>query len=464
MKWMLLAAAAIVGYQVLCPPIVGLADQGDFRRVIGKFGYGPEQPATYYGFVTLKYVRDPTARWPDWEQVSSEDLFVGTAVFANRVVSKNGKLDIRVIGLIHALAFLAALAWLLHETRVYRAHKWIWIIFLPITTDVARVVYFNTFYAEPASYIFCLLLLAESIGICTRGTSSARLVRWSVWAILLVLAKPVNAPLALLLGAYAIRLAWRSKVAWAGAIAIFSAGVFCAVTAPTPMKDLNTYNLVFQAVLPESKTPAADAVSLGLDPGLAAWSGTEAWGEKGHYSELAARGIIGKRVTLFSVWRFYIARPARMWRHIRHDLQTATLLRPPLGNFDSSSGNAAGSMSTAFSLWSDFHEHFLVPRAAILFLLLPVPAIVALIRRLYTRTSRLKEESFALLALGCMTSFLTASFGDAWETERHMFTFNVLLDACLICAGAYALSAIRNAYGFMAGLRRRYEQPNEVGV
>jgi hypothetical protein len=49
MRWIVLAAALIVGYQLLCPPIVGLADQGDFKRVTGKFGYGPEQPAPYYG-------------------------------------------------------------------------------------------------------------------------------------------------------------------------------------------------------------------------------------------------------------------------------------------------------------------------------------------------------------------------------------------------------------------------------
>ena len=98
------------------------------------------------------------------------------------------------------------------------------------------------------------------------GDETTRLVRWSIWAVLLVLGKPANAPLGLLLGTYAIRLGWCSKVAWAGAAAVLSAVVFSIVTTPRPMTDVNTYDMVFLSVLPESKTPAADAIALGLDP------------------------------------------------------------------------------------------------------------------------------------------------------------------------------------------------------
>lgn len=282
MRWVLIAAAAIVGYQILLPPIVGLADQGDFRRVIGKFGYGPEKPDAPYGFVTLKYVRDPTYRWPEWEQISSEDLFVGTAVLVNKVISKDGTLDIRVIGLVHALAFLAALAWLLHSTRGFPrgGGSYLWIVVILITTDVARVVYFNTFYAEPASYIFCILLLAEGSGMCVEGVSAARLARWSLWTVLFVLAKTMNVPLGLLLAAFGIRLAWGSalkKLAWIGATAVVLTCVFCIVTAPVPMRDVNAYEMVFLAVLPESKAPSADAAALGIDPALTVLSGIGAW-------------------------------------------------------------------------------------------------------------------------------------------------------------------------------------------
>jgi hypothetical protein len=440
MKWALLAAGAIIGYQILCPPIIGIADQGDFRRVIGKFGYGPEQPAGYYEFVAGKYVRDPNYRLPDWEQASSEDLFVAAAVLAGKIASKDGTLDIRFIGVVHALAFLAALAWLLSATRSCRNRIWIWIGVLFITTDVAYVSYFNTFYAEPASYVACILLLAESIAISTKGASAARIVRWSFWAIFLVLAKPANAPIGLLLAAYAIRLGWPSKLAWAGAAAILSAVAFIVFTAPSPMMDVNTYDMVFSGVLPESKTPAADAVTLGLEPGSEVLSGTAAWSTNSAFSAMRVSGMIGKKITSRTVLRFYLTRPARAWRHIRRDLQVAMLLRPPLGNFVRSSGYPPVTQSSAFSIWSDFHQYVLLRFARFLFLLLPVPALIVMFQRFYKRQSRLEAELVALLALCCMTSFLTASFADAWETVKHMFLFNALLDACLLTSAAFALT------------------------
>src|SRR5579872_3381686 len=103
--------------QLFVPPVIGIADQGDFRRMIGRFGYRAEQAGLQTLFVAPKYVRDSGTRVPEWEQFSSEYGFVIAAIGLNRIVSKDGKLDIEVMGLIHALAFLAAFIRLMQVTR-----------------------------------------------------------------------------------------------------------------------------------------------------------------------------------------------------------------------------------------------------------------------------------------------------------------------------------------------------------
>jgi hypothetical protein len=438
MRWYLLAAAGIIGYQLFAPPVTGLANQSDFKRVIGKFGYGPEDPIQY-AFITLKYVPDPSYRARDWEQFSSEDLFVRLALLVNKGVSKDGKLDIRIIGLVHALAFLAALAWLLYVTQAFPARPLLWLGILLITTDVAYVVYFNSFYAEAASYVFCLLLLGESVAICEHGVSARGLVRWMIWAVLLVLAKPINAPLGVLLGLFALRLAWPSWIARFGAAAILSACLFSVVTAPKEMIDANTYNLVFLCVLPESRNPAADAVALGFEAGTEDLSRTGAWSPDGGYGALRERGFIGGKVTLLTVLRFYLARPSRLWRHIRANLRVAMSLRPDLGNFEPSAGYPPYTTSKTFSLWSSFHKAVLIRIARPLFLFLPILLIAVFAWRVRTGTSQMHAEFLALLVLCCLTSFLTASFGDGWETVKHMFLFNLLLDACLLSVTAFVV-------------------------
>jgi hypothetical protein len=445
MRWLLAAAAAIVAYQTMMPPVVGLANQADFRRVIGKLGYGPEDPV-YFSAIALNYVPDANYRSYGWEQFSSEDLFVRAALAVNRFVSKDGKLDIRVMGFVHGLAFLAALAWLLRATR-----RWIvvWPLIVLIATDVAYVSYFNSFYAEAASFIFALLLIAESIEICSNGVTETRLARWIAWSMLLILAKPVNAPAGVLLAVFALRLSPRSWLGRAGAAAIFCASAFMIATAPRELKAANAYNLVFLSVLPESRTPAADAARLGLPAGSEDYSRIGAWAPNSPFAELKDRGIIGRKITVWTVLRFYLAHPARMWRHVAENLRIAMLLRPELGNFPASAGYPPKARSKAFALWSDFHQAALVRAARPLFF-----ALLASAGLLTWRFGQSLARDFGwLLAFCCLASFLTASFGDAWETVRHMFLFNVLLDASLAAAAVY-LAGLRSSWRTMRPLVR----------
>ena len=89
--------------------------------MIGRFGYGAVDKSAEYAFLARKYVPDPNARLRVYEQVSSEYIFVGTAVLLNKILSRDGSLDITIIGFVHALAFLYAFYRLLVVTGPLRA-------------------------------------------------------------------------------------------------------------------------------------------------------------------------------------------------------------------------------------------------------------------------------------------------------------------------------------------------------
>jgi hypothetical protein len=454
--WAVMAAvAAILVYQLFIPPVIGLADQNDFKRTLGRFGYGAvhSDGSLNLAWVEPKYVPNPNFREPDWDQFSSEYLFVGTALLINKVLSKDGRLDVTIIGLVHALAFLAIFARFLFVTRNCRARALPWIGAIVIFTDVGYVAYWNSFYAEPASGLFALLLLTESVDISVRrSVSGAGLARWSLWAILLVLAKPQNAPVGVLLGLFC-PLVLRSWVAtraarygaWIGCAAIVAASGTMFLTAPVAMKDHNTYNLVFLAIVPESRNASTDLKSLGLDPRLRDYSTTGAWSSNTAFPTLHESGAIGRVVTLMTVVRFYMLRPTRMWRHIQTKLPLATSLRPEwCGNFEPSAGYPAGARSGAFALWSSFHQRALVHGIKYILFLLPIPPFFAVLRRVRGIRCELWVDFSGLLALCCLAAFLTALFGDAWDNVRHLYLFNLLLDVCLL--GGIALMAQRAAH------------------
>ena len=404
------AAAVILSWQLFVRPIVGLADQGDFTRMIGRFGYGAVDKSAEYGFLARKYVPDPSARLRVYEQVSSEYIFVGAAVLLNKVVAKvfsgDGSLDITIIGFVHMLAFLYAFYRLLVATGPLRAWPLIWIFALLALSDVGYAAYWNSFYAEPASCIFFLLLLGESIAICrAQQVSSAQAVRWALWAVLFVMAKPQNAPLGILLALFVFRLR-AGRIAIASSLAIAAAAVFITVTSPVANMWSSTYDQVFMAILPESKTPAQDAQALGLTPDWLKYSGTGAWTRGTNLYEAVKTGVIGKTITHGTIARFYLLRPGRIWRHAKRVLPVAFSLRPDTcGNFERSAGFPPGARSQTFDAWSGFHEHGLAAVGKLILmalLLCPMVCVAAWLRA--GREARRSIEFFGLLSICCLLS------------------------------------------------------------
>jgi hypothetical protein len=442
----LAAAGAILTYQLFIPPIVGLADQGDFVRTIGRFGWGPQHRTSLYVYVEPKYIPDPHYRSTYWEQANSEYLFVSAALLLNKLVSKDGALDITVAGWVHMLAFLAAFARLLWVTRRERAHALLWIGALVALTDAGYAVYWNSWYAEPASCIFFLLLLAEAVEIAKAGEPGlAGMLRWSLWSVLWILAKPQNAPIGLILGLFTFRLAmWTGSkrvraLAVAAGCAMFGCAAFNVLAMPVYGRQANTYGVVFSGILGDSKDPAADLRALGLDPQLARYAGSGAWTPNTYYPQMAASGVL-QRVNTFTVLGFYLLRPARMWRRLHALLHTITFLRRNwYGNFEPSAGLPPAAQSRAFTVWSGFHEHILpAVNKWIVFALAGWP-LIALWRWIRCRDAagRRRLELLTLLPLCSLAALFSAVYGDAFDVIKHMYLFNLLLDACMLYAATW---------------------------
>jgi hypothetical protein len=453
-------AGTILTWQLFVPPIVGLADQGDFGRVLGPLGYAPvpKGPEHKYEYVTRTFVRDANYREPRWEQISSEFIFATIAVTWNRVLLGPGAFDITVFGFTHAVVFLLALARLLYVTRRLAMYCVAWALMLLVLTDVGYVAYWNSLYTEPASCLWFLFLLAEGIDLCrSEQISMGQVLRWNIFAVLWIMAKTQNAALCLPLAAYDLRLAWRSPVrgsrnmALAGVVAICVAGgVMCRSLLPAPRVSV-LYDMVFYGILPESEDARSDLKALGLDPNYARYSGTLPWSPGTGVADGAVVNALQANVSSFSLMEFYLRRPARLWRHLQARLPTALSLRPEFcGNFDRSAGRPPGATSNAVALWSRFHKRYL-SRIALLLLsalvLVPTGSVVFVLSAGAAACARRWAELGILLATCCLTAFFVAAFGDVYDNVKHQFLFNLLLDACLVFGFVAALHGLRRGGG-----------------
>src|SRR5258708_5912051 len=104
---LLLAAAAVV-FQCFVPPAVGLADNGDFPKIAGRFSVGnPLFAKDFVKFADLKYVVDSKYHW-DSPFYSSEVLLFAAAFGLDSIRGKPEAFDLRLLGAVHAAIFLLA--------------------------------------------------------------------------------------------------------------------------------------------------------------------------------------------------------------------------------------------------------------------------------------------------------------------------------------------------------------------
>ena len=95
--------------QLFIPPVIGLANNGDFGRIVGSL----DLPAPFEDeskFAPTTYSIDPKWHWsPGF--FSSEYLIATAPLALNKIASKGRTFDIRCAGAVHAALYL--LAWLL---------------------------------------------------------------------------------------------------------------------------------------------------------------------------------------------------------------------------------------------------------------------------------------------------------------------------------------------------------------
>src|SRR5579863_1119558 len=99
---LLLVFAGAVCFQVLVPPVVGVANNGDFGKMIGRFDLGPEDKTVSdeFQFVTTHWIYDAQYHWVS-DNVSSELIPIFCALVLGWTHG-NYQFDLRWMGAVHA--------------------------------------------------------------------------------------------------------------------------------------------------------------------------------------------------------------------------------------------------------------------------------------------------------------------------------------------------------------------------
>jgi hypothetical protein len=454
----LAAAAAILVFQVLAPPAIGLADNGDFAKITGRFNLYPavdDLRDSAFRYINLHYDFRADSHI-DTGFHSSETLPIRIALLLNRAVARPGVFDLRAMGVVHAALFLLALALWVGLLGGERAEIRIALAALAVLVfcDVTFSAFYNSFYMDAGAFVFLMLSIATLLRAVVRRRPVDTLLAL-LCCLLLVTVKSQHALLAVPL---AVFLVWERHALWPrrallwsalASLLVVGAGAFSlAAGSPAGYTGPCLFNIIFARLLPTAEDPAAELASLGLDESYLRYQDMDAFTDGSPMRDPRWVQSFLAKTSFSRLCGFYVTHPDRAWSVASAALGEAALGRPPgIGNYDQSAGRPPHAQSNAFSIWSMARRKLLGAWLWMCPLLFGISVGVI--------AWRFPAGGVELCLMGSI-EFALGAMTDASEVTRHLFLFNAIWDVTLFAAVSTLVLAV-------GGRLRRAPEATESG-
>ena len=440
-----LAAGAILFYQLILPPVVGLADNGDFAKVIGRFNlYG--RVTKPHRYIDAVYNFRSDKHWVS-DFISLEIPLTQLAVWLNSLVSKDGNFDLRCIGIVHGALFLFAV-WLFVPLLKDepRAVRWaVCALALFMYCDMMYVSALNSFYMDEPAYFFTLITAVACLRVIKFGRKFDAILLM-LCPFLAVTAKSQHAPIGLwvalifLLAASALKPFARTRWHAAAACLVLAVPLMMWKAQPADYTGYPLYNVVFAEILPHSKDVPRTMANLGLDDSYRSCIGKGGFFPGSGMEDPAFRQRLLHRLSFGKLAFYYLKHPPVAYQAMVDSLSAAGS-QHALGNFDATTGYRPFAESGAFAQWSEIKRYlFFHHGSGFLF------AFVALVTLLgmFLWMDRRRLPRGALPAGFCLigaatTELCLSTLCDCMDSARHCTVFFALFDMLVLACAYYIL-------------------------
>lgn len=449
-KWELAIGSLIIlaaTYLLIVPPIVGVADQGDYYRLTARVGLAPPNDISWDDQFNNWLV----TRWniipPRSIRVfSTAEYPVRAAITFHNVTTKANTLDIRWVSAVYLTMLAGLILCVLRSARTLPPASYFVIAvgLLLVCTDSEYISYFNSFYGEPAAMLGVLAFVAAGLATVTAEDPSwIHLVILVAASAFLAGSKAQNAILGMFAACWMIWLFARKPAQRVAAI-VGGVGLICFsgfVLAIAPIPEANLFHAIYDRVLPNSTDPKESLSELGLKPETAVWAGKGYWDVK-----IESPDFFPGNATRLKLFSFYLRSPLVDLRMVRGALTLSNELEG-LGSFPKESGAPRFARTQAFTGYDRL-------RARMGSIWLVFPLLAANIGAIFVWQNR-KASLISTFGTMAASAFLIACFLDA-APQKHLFTFNLLFDVLLFAdlsaaaaAGSRHISANLSHRGFM---------------
>ncbi|MCD1257307.1 hypothetical protein B5M42_000460 [Paenibacillus athensensis] len=448
-----LAAAAvfvITAIALFTPPFIGMADNGDFFRILysnGIYFNAPDYNSQYLGYFVKEYGLYQFFNENGATLFSSQSMFIKAAIWLNQLIYSSQVFDIRFQSALYLLIYTAAV-YLLVEALTWKLGRKpgyaIAAVAVVMFGDTGYTAYFNSFYGESVVLIMTMLMLASGLLLYRRRFNDyAMLAVFIVSAVILTASKQQNAPVGVIAGLLGIFLIYiRTQrtfriVTTAALLALIGVGIATYALIPQEFVNINKYHAMTRGVLMGSTNPEKTLEGFGIDKQFAVLNDSlyyDPYAPADVDSELLQNQFYSK-YGFGSILAYYAAHPDQAGQMLNLAARDGFTIRPKaMGNYEKSAGKPFGAQTVFFSGYSLLKDAF-APKTfgfVILWTLIIVglymPSFVTAIRqRRFRHTIRLPllVMMIAMGLSGVVVSIVGA--GDA-DLAKHEFLFTLTFD------------------------------------
>ncbi|MDG0794384.1 hypothetical protein OMP38_28775 [Cohnella ginsengisoli] len=461
----LLAAAAVLAISaaaLFVKPYIGMADNGDYFRILysnGIYFSAPDYSKQQFGYFIKDYGIFQYYNDAGVSLYSSQSLFVRQALQLNIWFLDARTFDIRTQAAIYLILYTVAV-YMLVEALTWRAPAKRGYIIAALAVfifgDTAYTAYFNSFYSEALMLIMSLFMLASGLLIYRgRFNDYTMLAVFVISSLLLVTSKQQNAPFGILIALFGIWLLlarsnrpYRLSAA-GGLTLLLIVSIASYALIPQEFVNINKYHAMTRGVLPDSSDPEQSLKSMGIDGQYSLLSGTTYYDP---YTTIDVNS--NKMLTEFygkfgfgKVLAYYATHPDQAGRMLNLAAQGAFTTRPEtMGNYEKSEGLAFGAQTHFFSLYSMLKKA-LTPKTfgfiflwAIIVVGLYMPSFVSAVRTKNRRQAVRLPLLLTMILLGLAGIAISiVGAGDA-DLAKHEFMFTIVFDLVTFITVSDALS------------------------
>lgn len=483
-------AAAVILFVLYIPPRPGVADQGDFQRIMDAAGLQETEKSlaepesrfyryvkSEYGMISVNPFRFLTSSSMVWP-IMLVKIFCKTAGLAH--------FNTGILTAAYAAAYISAIWMCLRWMGCKRRLVFVFACFavLAVLLDGNYLVWFNSLYGEPMMLIGLLLFTASVLYAIRSETLGLKNILFLFITSLMFLGSKAQCITALpfvafmhirLYTAKNIRTCGRSNrlqlmhlpgsrkgrherpalsaILW---LAVPLALLFAYVVGIYSQQDKTCgvdtkYNAVFYGILKNSEDPEKDLEMLGLPGDLAVEAGKHAYLPPDEYvryapwSEMTLNEFSSK-ISNLKLVRFYLLNPRRLLDGMEYtafqSFQTGTFL----GKYEKADVPEYTYVFDRFTFWSDFRSKAFPKKLWFIVLAYLAAFIISAFEyRLKGRdtASRLRIELlWVIMAIGIFQFPMPFVGNGEADTAKQLFLFNITFDILIIVACIWVFSKL----------------------